>query len=435
MRLSASSPPRGRDGLPAGGPTPALLGGCSRSSRGRSGCADVISGRSCSTPGRRPDPAPVRAPAAAFREAAPGADAADSGSSSSGRNSRSPGGPRPRRRRGSRLGAGELAEASVAIARTCRRRGAPRERAGDGACRRWSSAWANSGAVSLTTDRPRPGRPLRRVRPRRRTLPLRPGGRPPLHHPDAITRTGQVFRVDCLAGRQGHGLATPGDSRATSRRRRLWERQALVARRSSGPALARRFALRRMLRPRLRSKSAEIRHVRTHGAGAGRGPGRIHLKFGAGGLVGIEFWSGPQLTHGASRAPPRRPPPRVSARRTLPGATAPGSWKPTSSFAGSSGAAPRPGAAGRPCPAGHCSHGSRGRRIRSGRALLARTARWRSCRAGIFGRGRTRGAEADKPGEVRSALSRGRPVVPLSRLSCHRPSRRSAASRPTRRSG
>ncbi len=127
----------------------------------------------------------------------------------------------------------------------------------------------------------------------------------------AITRTGQVFRVD-LRLRQGgkatalaHALGSL--DRYLAGEAALWERQALVRARPvlGDPALARRFAALRRARvfgPGLSdAERAEIHHVRTRmELELGReGPGRIHLKFGAGGLVDVEFLVQVlQLTHG-----------------------------------------------------------------------------------------------------------------------------------------
>ena len=144
----------------------------------------------------------------------------------------------------------------------------------------------------------------------------------------AITRTGQVFRVD-LRLRQGgkatalaHSLETLdrylGDEAA------LWERQALVRARPilGDPVLARRFiALRRtrVFGPGLsEAERAEIHHVRTRmELELGReGPGRIHLKFGVGGLVDIEFLAQVlQLAHGARHGTLRTPSTRLAHAR------------------------------------------------------------------------------------------------------------------------
>jgi glutamate-ammonia-ligase adenylyltransferase len=102
----------------------------------------------------------------------------------------------------------------------------------------------------------------------------------------------------------------------------LWERQALVKARPvlGDPALARRFATLRRARvfgPGLSdAERAEIHRVR------GRmelelgkeGPGRLHVKFGAGGLVDVEFLTQVlQLAHGARHGALRTP----STRRAL----------------------------------------------------------------------------------------------------------------------
>jgi glutamate-ammonia-ligase adenylyltransferase len=158
----------------------------------------------------------------------------------------------------------------------------------------------------------------------------------------AITRTGQVFRVD-LRLRQGgkatalaHSLDTL--ARYLQEEAALWERQALVRARPivGDPALARRFlALRRarVFGPGLSdAERAEIHHVRTRmELELGReGPGRIHLKFGAGGLVDVEFLVQVlQLTHGGRHGTLRTPSTRIALTRlgalgVLPAASARG---------------------------------------------------------------------------------------------------------------
>src|SRR5262249_37299742 len=142
----------------------------------------------------------------------------------------------------------------------------------------------------------------------------------------AITRTGQVFRVDLRLRQGGKASALSHPLQTLDRYLRgvaaRWERQALVrARRLLGKtALARRFmALRRarVFDPGLSDlERAEIHHVRTRmELELGReGPGRIHLKFGAGGLVDVEFLVQVlQLTHGGRRGALRSP----STRRRL----------------------------------------------------------------------------------------------------------------------
>ena len=127
----------------------------------------------------------------------------------------------------------------------------------------------------------------------------------------AITRTGQAFRVDLRLRQGGKATALAHSLGALDRYLReeaaLWERQALVRARPivGDPALARQFvALRRarVFGPGLsEAERAEIHRVRTRmELELGReGPGRIHLKFGAGGLVDIEFLVQIlQLTHG-----------------------------------------------------------------------------------------------------------------------------------------
>ena len=158
----------------------------------------------------------------------------------------------------------------------------------------------------------------------------------------AITRAGQVFRLD-LRLRQGgkatalaHDLATL--DRYLADEAALWERQALVRARPllGDRALARRFAALRRARvfgPGLSTaERAEIDHVRGRmEAELGReGPGRLHLKFGAGGLVDVEFLTQVlQLTHGARHRALRTPSTRVALARlgalgVLPEATARG---------------------------------------------------------------------------------------------------------------
>jgi len=144
----------------------------------------------------------------------------------------------------------------------------------------------------------------------------------------AITRTGQVFRVD-LRLRQGgkatalaHALDTL--DRYLGEEAALWERQALVRARPilGDPALARRFmALRRarVFGPGLSDRErAEIHRVRTRMEVelAREGAGRVHLKFGAGGLVDIEFLVQVlQLTYGARRGTLRTPSTRLALER------------------------------------------------------------------------------------------------------------------------
>jgi glutamate-ammonia-ligase adenylyltransferase len=144
----------------------------------------------------------------------------------------------------------------------------------------------------------------------------------------AITRTGQVFRVDLRLRQGGKATALAHDidtlDRYLASEAALWERQALVRARPvlGDPALARRFlALRRarVFLPGLSdAERTEIHHVR------GRmetelgqeGPGRIHLKFGAGGLVDIEFLTQVlQLVHGARHRELRTPSTRVALSR------------------------------------------------------------------------------------------------------------------------
>ena len=158
----------------------------------------------------------------------------------------------------------------------------------------------------------------------------------------AITRTGQVFRVDLRLRQGGKATALAHSLETLDRYLReeaaLWERQALVRARPilGDPALARRFmALRRtrVFGPGLsEAERAEIHHVRTRmERELGReGPGRIHLKFGAGGLVDVEFLVQVlQLTHGARHGTLRTPSTRLALARLgalglLPDATARG---------------------------------------------------------------------------------------------------------------
>jgi glutamate-ammonia-ligase adenylyltransferase len=144
----------------------------------------------------------------------------------------------------------------------------------------------------------------------------------------AITRTGQVFRVD-LRLRQGgkatalaHSLASL--DRYLAEEAALWERHALVKARPvwGDRGLARRFwALRRarVFAPGLSpAERAEIAHVRARmELELGQeGPGRIHLKFGRGGLVDIEFLVQVlQLAHGARHHALRTPSTPVALAR------------------------------------------------------------------------------------------------------------------------
>jgi glutamate-ammonia-ligase adenylyltransferase len=156
----------------------------------------------------------------------------------------------------------------------------------------------------------------------------------------SITRTGQVFRVD-LRLRQGGKATTLAHSldtldRYVQEEAALWERQALVRARPilGDRTLARQFtALRRarVFGPGLsNAERAEIHHVRTRmELELGReGPGRIHLKFGTGGLVDVEFLVQVlQLAHGARHRALQTPSTRLAlarlgARGILPGATA-----------------------------------------------------------------------------------------------------------------
>ncbi len=142
----------------------------------------------------------------------------------------------------------------------------------------------------------------------------------------AITRNGLAFRVDFRLRPGGKGVALAHPLAALSayltREAALWERQALVkARPACGDArLARAFARVRRTQvfgPGLTgAERAEIHHVRTRmEVELGReGPGRTHVKFGAGGLTDIEFLAQAlQLAHGARHGTLRTP----STRRAL----------------------------------------------------------------------------------------------------------------------
>jgi glutamate-ammonia-ligase adenylyltransferase len=142
----------------------------------------------------------------------------------------------------------------------------------------------------------------------------------------AITRTGQAFRVDLRLRQGGKGTALAHSMASLERylaeEALLWERQALTKARPvlGDPALARRFAALRRARvfgPGLSdAERAEIHRVRLRmEVELGReGPGRLHVKFGAGGLVDIEFLTQVlQLAHGAADGGLRTP----STRRAL----------------------------------------------------------------------------------------------------------------------
>jgi glutamate-ammonia-ligase adenylyltransferase len=142
----------------------------------------------------------------------------------------------------------------------------------------------------------------------------------------AITRTGQAFRVDLRLRQGGKGTALAHSLASLERyladEALLWERQALTKARPvlGDPDLARRFAALRRARvfgPGLSdAERAEIHRVRLRmEVELGReGPGRIHVKFGAGGLVDIEFLTQVlQLAHGARDGRLRTP----STRRAL----------------------------------------------------------------------------------------------------------------------
>ncbi|MBI4012868.1 MAG: bifunctional [glutamate--ammonia ligase]-adenylyl-L-tyrosine phosphorylase/[glutamate--ammonia-ligase] adenylyltransferase [Candidatus Rokubacteria bacterium] len=142
----------------------------------------------------------------------------------------------------------------------------------------------------------------------------------------AITRTGQAFRLDLRLRQGGKGVALAHSLASLEayldHEAMLWERQALVKARPvlGDPGLARHFGAIRRARvfgPGLSdAERAEIHRVRTRmEVELGReGPGRIHLKFGAGGLVDIEFLAQVlQLAHGARHGALRTP----STRRAL----------------------------------------------------------------------------------------------------------------------
>jgi glutamate-ammonia-ligase adenylyltransferase len=144
----------------------------------------------------------------------------------------------------------------------------------------------------------------------------------------AITRTGQAFRVDHRLRPGGKGTALAHSLAALDTylagEAALWERQALVKARPAlgDPRLARCFARLRGARvfgPGLAdAERAEIHRVRTRmEVELGReGPGRLHVKFGAGGLVDIEFLAQVlQLAHGARHRALRTPATRRALRR------------------------------------------------------------------------------------------------------------------------
>ncbi|HEV8310215.1 MAG TPA: bifunctional [glutamate--ammonia ligase]-adenylyl-L-tyrosine phosphorylase/[glutamate--ammonia-ligase] adenylyltransferase [Methylomirabilota bacterium] len=144
----------------------------------------------------------------------------------------------------------------------------------------------------------------------------------------AITRTGQTFRVDLRLRQGGKGTALAHSLASLDlyleREAALWERQAMVKARPvrGDRALARAFqAIRRarVFAPGLsEAERAEIHRVRMRmevELGRER-PGRTHVKFGAGGLVDIEFLTQVlQLTHGARHGALRTPSTRRALRR------------------------------------------------------------------------------------------------------------------------
>ena len=142
----------------------------------------------------------------------------------------------------------------------------------------------------------------------------------------SITRAGQAFRMDFRLRQGGKGTSLAHSLHSLeaylAEEAVLWERQALVKARPilGDPALARRFAALRRARvfgPGLSdAERAEIHRVRGRmEVELGReGPGRLHVKFGAGGLVDVEFLTQVlQLAHGARHGPLRTP----STRRAL----------------------------------------------------------------------------------------------------------------------
>ncbi|MBI2462464.1 MAG: bifunctional [glutamate--ammonia ligase]-adenylyl-L-tyrosine phosphorylase/[glutamate--ammonia-ligase] adenylyltransferase, partial [Candidatus Rokubacteria bacterium] len=143
-----------------------------------------------------------------------------------------------------------------------------------------------------------------------------------------ITRTGQVFRVDLRlrpGGPRG-SLAHSFEAFAqyAGEWAELWERQALIKARPvwGDPGLARRvgrFLHRHVFAPGLDEAGlAEIHRLRMRmETELGReGPGRLHVKFGAGGLLDIEFLvQALQLRHGAAHPALRTPSTRVALRR------------------------------------------------------------------------------------------------------------------------
>lgn len=144
----------------------------------------------------------------------------------------------------------------------------------------------------------------------------------------AITRTGQAFRVDLRLRQGGKATALAHSLDALDRylagEAALWERQALVRARPvlGDSGLARRFLAVRRARvfgPGLSdAERAEIHRVRGRmEVELGReGPGRIHLKFGRGGLVDIEFLVQVlQLAHGRAHPALRTPSTRLALER------------------------------------------------------------------------------------------------------------------------
>jgi glutamate-ammonia-ligase adenylyltransferase len=142
----------------------------------------------------------------------------------------------------------------------------------------------------------------------------------------AITRAGQVFRMDFRLRQGGKGTSLAHSLASLEgylgAEAMLWERQALVKARPvlGDAALARHFAALRRARvfgPGLSDvERAEIHRVRGRmEVELGKeGPGRLHVKFGAGGLVDIEFLTQVlQLAHGARHGALRTP----STRRAL----------------------------------------------------------------------------------------------------------------------
>ncbi len=143
-----------------------------------------------------------------------------------------------------------------------------------------------------------------------------------------ITRTGQVFRVDLRLRPGGPGGSLAHSFEAftayAGEWAERWERQALIKARPvwGDPRLARRvgrFLRRHVFGPGLDDAGlAEIHRLRMRMEAelAKEGPGRLHVKFGAGGLLDIEFLvQALQLRHGAAHPSLRTPSTRWALRR------------------------------------------------------------------------------------------------------------------------